>query len=120
MTRVSQRQAEPWSRKMSATSRAGRTRQPSGALRWRLLVSSLGVVMARSGAPADLSTSRILGGDARVASRGLELGMSEQNLDHPNIMCCSEKMGGEAMAKRMRRERFAQPADFRQVLEQPV
>jgi hypothetical protein len=39
-----------------------------------------------------------VGGDARVERRGLEPGVPEQNLDHPNIDVLLEQVGREAMA----------------------
>ena len=38
-----------------------------------------------------------LGGDAGVERRGVELGVTEQHLDHPNIDVLLEQVGGEAV-----------------------
>ncbi len=38
-----------------------------------------------------------LGGDTRIERRGIELGVTEQNLDHANINVLLEQVGGEAM-----------------------
>ena len=84
------------------------TRHASRALRWRLVLPGLaGEALQRTYHLADR-----LGGDARVERRGLELGMSEQNLDHPDIDVLFQKMGGEAVPQRVRRDALA---DFRQV-----
>ena len=40
-----------------------------------------------------------LGGDAGVERRGVELGMTEQDLDHPDIDVLLEQMGGEAVTQ---------------------
>src|SRR5208283_290690 len=43
------------------------------------------------------------GGDAGVKRRAVELGVAHQNLDHANIDAAFQKMGGEAVPQRMRR-----------------
>src|SRR5262249_33237712 len=40
-----------------------------------------------------------VGGDARVERRRLKLGMTEQDLDHPNVNVLFEQVGREAMAQ---------------------
>src|SRR6266850_8515860 len=47
-----------------------------------------------------------VGGDARVERRGLKLGMSKQDLDHPNVNVLFEQVGREAMAQGVRRHPF--------------
>ena len=42
-----------------------------------------------------------LGGHLGVERRGVELGVPEQNLDHPNVDILFQKMRGEAVAQRM-------------------
>ena len=66
----------------------------------------------RLGHPAAMSLQRArhladrVGGDARVERGRLELGVPEQNLDHPNIDVLFEQVGREAMAQGVRRQRF--------------
>src|SRR5688500_13339231 len=76
--RLASRQAAPWSRKMSATSRAGRA-TGVGRLCRRLVRLWLGrqQPIERAG-----DRAQHVGGDVRVARRRLQLGVSEQNLDH--------------------------------------
>src|SRR6266850_1971938 len=45
---------------------------------------------------------------------------SEQRLNDANVPAALEQMGREAVAKRMQRERLAQPRGFRGLLEQPA
>ena len=72
------RQAGPRSRKISATSAGRGTRAYAGG---RLVLLDLADEMIeRAGDVADRS-----GGNLRVARRRVELGMSEQHLDHANI-----------------------------------
>src|SRR5207302_2595385 len=59
------------------------------------------------------------GRNAGVAGRRLQLLVSEQRLNHPNVRAALKQMGREAVAKRMQRERFPQPRCFRCLLEQP-
>src|SRR5450756_2324861 len=44
-----------------------------------------------------------LGGHLGVERRGVELGVSEQDLDHPDVDILFQKMRGEAVAQRMQR-----------------
>ena len=44
-----------------------------------------------------------VGGDARIQRGRVELGVSQQNLDHPDIDVLFEEVGGEAVPERMRR-----------------
>src|SRR6185295_7593096 len=78
--RLASRQAAPWSRKMSATSRAGRA--TSAWLCRRLLR-----LWARRQQPIERAGDRAqhVGGDVRVARRRLQLGVSEQHLDHAHV-----------------------------------
>jgi hypothetical protein len=46
--------------------------------------------------------------------------MSEQRLNHANVLAALEQMGRKAMAKRMQRDRLAQPRGFGGLLEQPA
>src|SRR5580693_535989 len=57
------------------------------------------------------------GRHAGVAGRRLELHVSEQYLNQPNIRAALKQMSRKAMAKRMERERLAQPRGFRGPLE---
>src|SRR5215813_9268335 len=45
---------------------------------------------------------------------------SEQRLNHANIRAALKQMGPKAVAKRMQRNRLAQPRGFRGLLEQPA
>src|SRR6202166_2100930 len=55
---------------------------------------------------------------ATVAGCRLGLGMSEQRLNHANVLAALEQMGRKAMAKRMQRDRLAQRRGFGGLLEQ--
>ena len=50
-----------------------------------------------------------LGGDARIERRGVELGMAEQDLDHPDIDVLLEQMGGKAVPQGVERYALAPP-----------
>src|SRR5215213_983311 len=83
------RQAAPWVRKMSATSRAGwGMGLPSGRrIRQRQMIER-----AHHGADE-------LGGHPGVAGGGVELGMAEQHLDDADVDILLEQVGGEAVAQ---------------------
>src|SRR5450631_2596473 len=48
-----------------------------------------------------------IGGDARIERRGVELGVPQQDLDHPNVDILLQQVGGKAVAERMRRHALA-------------
>ena len=93
------RHAGPWSRKISATSRTGRP-MTAGAYAGGL-------------APPDLQRGQAIqrahdvpdgvGGDARVERGRVELGVSQQNLDHPDIDVLLKQVGCKAVPQSMRR-----------------
>src|ERR1700758_722248 len=101
---------------MSATSRAGRTM----AKRRRLLPVPLCTPAARR--TQTLQGALDLGNQsdrhATITGRRLGLGMSEQGLNDANVLPALEQMGRKAVAKRMQRDRLAQPRGFSGLLEQ--
>src|SRR5208282_294466 len=116
--RLVSRQAGPCSRRMSASSRTGRT--TTALSRRRFLSVSLCLPVARrvQALKRALDLGDHSGRHAGVASRRLELVVSKQRLNHPNVRAALEQMGREGMAKRMKGERLAQPGGFRGLLEQ--
>src|SRR5271165_7622285 len=116
--RLVSRQAGPCSRRMSASSRTGRT--TTALSRRRLLSVLLCLPVARrvQALKRALDLGDQSGRHAGVASRRLELVVSNQRLNHPNVRAPLEQMGREGMAKRMKGERLAQPGGFRGLLEQ--
>jgi hypothetical protein len=93
--RLGERQAAPWSRKMSATSRAGCAKR-TGASRRLLRVRSRWrqEPVERAG-----DRAQTLGGDVRVASRRVELGVPEQHLDHAHVGGALQQVRGEGVAQ---------------------
>src|ERR1700680_1373789 len=86
------RHAGPRSRKISATSRAGR--DTCAALAGRPDFAALERdVLQRA---HDLADG--LGGDAGIERRRVELGVTEQHLDHADIDVLLEQVGSEAVA----------------------
>src|SRR5215207_10535049 len=83
------RQAAPWVRKMSATSRAGRG---MGLASGRRIRKRQIIERAHHGADE-------LGGHAGVAGGGVELGMPEQHLDDADVDVLLEQVSGEAVAQ---------------------
>src|SRR3981081_1900134 len=57
---------------------------------------------------------------ATIAGRRLELVVSEQRLNQPDIRAAFEQMSREAVAKRMQGDCLAQPRSSRGLLEQPA
>src|SRR5580693_8319146 len=101
--RLASRQAGPWSRKISATSRAGRSMTGSASGRRPL---------RRQRQPIERAHHRAqhVGGDVGIARGGVELGMTEQHLDHPHVDIALQEMRGERVAQRMRRDPAAEPS----------
>ena len=96
--RLASRQAAPWSRKMSATSRAGRA--TVGRLCRRLLR-----VWPRRQQPIERAGDRAqhVGGDMRITRRRVELGVPEQNLDHAHVDAALQQVRGKAVPQGVRR-----------------
>src|SRR5437879_6739640 len=92
------RQAGPWSRKMSATSRGGTGHDRRGLCRRLLLGCQRSEPIQRAHDRADH-----VGGHLRVERGRIELGMSEQNLDQTHIGFLLEQVGGKAVAQCVRR-----------------
>ena len=97
-----------WSRKTSATSRAGRA--TSAWLGRRLLR-----LWPRRQQPIERAGDRAqhVGGDVRVARRRLQLGVPEQHLDHAHVDVVLQQVRGKAVPQRVRRHPGAQARRFR-------
>lgn len=59
-------------------------------------------------------------GHARVARRRVQLGMSEQSLDQPDVGAVLEQMRGKAVAQRMQADALPDPGRARRLVEQPA
>src|SRR5665648_92113 len=104
--RLAWRQAAPWSRKISATSRNGRPIVAGRSAR-RLVPGQLqSIERAHHGA-------QHVGRDVGVARCRVQLGMSEQNLDNAHVGIALQQMRGEGMPERVRRHPRAQPCRLR-------
>src|SRR5215813_14235900 len=100
-------QVEPW---------------PAALRRRRLLTVSLHTLAARRAEAFQgaLDLGNHSDRHATVAGCRLRLGMSEQRLNHANVLAALEQMSRKAVAKRMHRHRLAQPRGFASLLEQPA
>src|ERR1700737_3609729 len=95
---LARRHAGPWPRKMSATSSDGRdTISLASGRRFGALLELGRNAIER---PHDLPDC--LGGDTRIERGGVELGMSQQDLDHPDIGVLLQKMRRKAVTKGVR------------------
>src|SRR5271156_893259 len=94
---LARRHAGPWPRKMSATSSDGRdTRRASGGRFGALLEFARDAIERAHDLPDGL------GGDTRIERCGVELGMPQQDLDHPDIGVLLQKMRRKAVTKGVR------------------
>src|SRR5271156_7152709 len=99
---LARRHAGPWPRKMAATSSDGRdTCRASGGWFGGLLELGRDVIERAHDLPDGL------GGDARIERGGVELGMSQQDLDHPDIGVLLQQMRRKAVTKGVRGHRLA-------------
>src|SRR5271165_5276959 len=105
------RQAGPRWRKMSATSTAGRDNGRASGGRLHLAQQEV----ERAGHLADR-----LDGDARVERRRVELLVSEQNLDDPDIGLLLQEMGGKAVPQRMNTDTLGNAGPCRCHADEPV
>src|SRR5277367_33733 len=104
---LASRQAGPWSRKMSATSRARRATRSGRQAGASGSAAFLEGILARfrpSRSSGLVTSSDRVDGDVRVKRRRFELGVSEQNLNDPDIDVLFEQMRGEAVPKRVGRD----------------
>src|SRR3954464_15614385 len=110
------RQAAPWSRKMSATSRAGRA-MSAGALDGRLCW-----LHGQRREPIERAHDRAdgVGSDPRIERRGLELGVPEQHLDHADVDVLLQQVSGEAVAQRVRRDPLGDPGPVGGGMDRPI
>ena len=92
------RQAGPRWRKMSATSTADRDNGGASARHLQQKVERACYLAER------------VDGDAGVERRRVELLVSEQHLDDPNIGLLLQEMGGEAVPQRMNADSLVMPA----------
>src|SRR6266700_5737393 len=99
---LARRHAGPWPRKISATSSDGRdTRRASGGWFGALLELARDAIERAHDLPDGL------GGDTRIERRGVELGVPQQDLDHPDIGVLLQKMRRKAVTKGVRGHRLA-------------
>src|ERR1700688_2229288 len=97
---LARRHAAPWSRKISATSKAGRDMAP---LCRRLVFAALPGLLARLRQQVEraLDAGDHAGGDARVARRRIQFVVTKQRLDDSDIGTAIEQMSCKAVPKRV-------------------
>src|SRR5436305_3368142 len=93
------RHAGPRSRKISATSKAGRDTRALPSAGWPDLLELERDMLQRAHDFADR-----LGGDAGIERGGVELGVPEQHLDDADVDVLLEQMGGEAVPQGVQRD----------------
>src|SRR5918992_3025912 len=93
---------------MSATSSLGRYTAAGSGLRSRLPLGERSEPVERAHHRADRG-----GGDAGVERGGVELGVTQQDLDYPDVDVLLQQVGGEAVAERVRRHPLVDPGRLR-------
>src|ERR1700674_4048567 len=116
---LARRHAAPWSRKIFATSSAGRDMAP---LRRRLILPVLFGLLARLRQRVEgaLDAGDHAGCNAGVARRRIQLVVTQQRLDDSNIGTALEQVGREAVAQRMERHALADSGRIGGLMEQAV
>src|SRR3954447_11148384 len=115
------RHAAPWSRKISATSRAGRDMAP---LRRRLvfpalLFGFLGLLARlRQKVERAFDAGDHAGSDARIARRGVQFVVTQERLDDSDISAALQQVGREAVAQRVQRHALLDPGFIGRLVEQ--
>src|SRR5450631_2642822 len=99
---LARRHAGPWPRKMSATSSDGRDMCRASGGRFGAFVE-----LARNAIERAHDFADGFGGDAGIERGGVELGVAEQHLDHPDIGVLFQKMRRKAVTKGVRGHRLA-------------
>src|SRR5216684_2060471 len=99
---LARRHATPWSRKISATSRAGRD---MASLRRRLVFAALPGLLARLRQQVEraLDAGDHAGSDAGVARRRVQFVVTKQRLDDSNIDAALEQVGRKTVAQCVQR-----------------
>src|SRR5712671_4612398 len=118
---LARRHAAPWSRKISATSRAGRDMAAGRSSRLRRLATL-------PGRPARLAQQvewaldgrDHAGGHARVARRRVELVVTEESLNDADIGPTFEQMGRKTVAQRMQRHRLLDASRVSRLVKQTI
>src|SRR5476651_1256564 len=110
--RLASRQAGPWSRKMSATSRAGRIMQAAQLRRLELTPLPRPLVRVAEARERALDGSDPTCGHARVARCRVQLVVTEQGVDQPDIGAALEQMRGKAVAQRMQADALLDAGGF--------
>src|SRR6202045_3624621 len=115
------RHAAPWSRKISATSKAGRGMAVGRSSRLRCL-SSLPGRPARLAQQVEwaLDGGDHAGGHARVARCRLELVVTEESLNDADIGPTFEQMGRKTVAQRMQRHRLLDAGRLSRLVKQTI
>src|SRR3979411_1122340 len=115
------RHAAPWSRKISATSSAGRDMAP---LRRRLvfpalLFGFLGLLAGlRQKVERAFDAGDHAGSDARIARRGVQFVVTQERLDDSDISAALQQVGREAVAQRVQRHALLDPGFIGRLVEQ--
>src|SRR6266481_3081536 len=99
---LTKRHAAPWSRKISATSSAGRDMTAGGYASGRSSLRFLGLLARlRQQIERAFDVGDHAGGDARVARRGVQFIVPQERLDDSDIGAAFEQVGREAVAQRV-------------------
>src|SRR5580692_4148465 len=101
---LARRHAAPWSRKISATSSAGRDMAAGG--------------YAGCGALLPLDAGDHAGGDAGIVGRGVEFGVTQERLDDADIGAAFEQMRCKAMTQHMQCDVLPDPGGVGCLMEE--
>ena len=116
---LARRHAVPWSRKISATSSAGRDMAAGGYAGWRgpaappRLLARLRQQVERA-----LDAGDHAGGDAGITGRGVEFGVTQERLDDADIGAAFEQMRCKAVTQHMQCDVLPDPGGVGCLMEE--
>ena len=116
--RLASRQAGPWSRKISATSRVGRLTSAALTPPVRAYASSSAAGACRQAARADSRWRRSDLWPHVCSAPSCPAWNAKQSLDQPDIDAALEQMGGKAVAQRMQADALPDAGSVRRLMEQ--
>src|SRR6516225_675942 len=116
---LARRHAAPWSRKISATSNAGRGTAAGGYAGGGSFRLFFGFLRGCDNRSSGLSTPAIMpGGDTRVTRRCFQFVVTQQRLDNSNIGTTLEQVGREAVAQRVQCHGLRDPGRLGRLVKQ--
>src|SRR6202040_2533599 len=115
---LAERHAAPWPRKISATSSAGGDIGRRRLRRLRGLPAPRLLARLRQQVERAVDAGDHTGGDAGIAGRSVEVGVTQERLDDANIGAAFEQMRCKAVTQHMQRDVVPDPGGVDRLMEE--